>query len=66
MIVTPILMYGAIVQVSGLLMDMWVQIKNLLIMMLSWMICSKADAPHEIIRAELVTKALFQIVDFIN
>ena len=66
MVVTPIIMYGAIVSVSGLLMDMWVQIKNLLIMMLSWMICSKAYTPHEIVRAELVAKALFQIVDFID
>ena len=70
-IVTPSLMYVALVWTPGLPTHIWTQLERPLVMMLSRLIRSKSSVPHEVIRAEfalppMLVEALFQIVVFIR
>ena len=70
-LVTPALMYSAVVWAPGLTVDQWAQIERPQICMISRLLRGKQTVPHDIIRAELATppmvvEALFQLVCFIQ
>ena len=70
-LVTPALMYAAVIWAPGLSASSWTQIERPQILMLSRMIRSKPSVPHDIIRAQFATppmlvEALFQVCSFIH